>query len=372
MGSSQFTTAVRFRLGLPPVNDTPPVCQCGQDMTNDHLVGCTMLRKGPLCTRHDKIVQCISSCAKRMGAVTTVEPRGSSGGIPDIQITHARGTHFVEVSVVHPQAPSNRSAAMRGAGVPIEYRENAKFRKYEKYVRDNGPARFTAVVFDSYGASGSGVKDLERLLSGLGEDESDGRHTHSSPQVIRDFKESVAISIQRSNAIALLRGCTSSRAALGSTRRRAGTAHPVASRMVRNSLNRRGRSFGQVSSGPSSSNNGDVSSRQQSTAPRSASHVVSSAVLPPVVSESAQGRGSASQSPRSDTSWSLSPPPTPAFGGRLPPDSMDLHYMLSQDPEADTQPDSQATQILDPEFRLNPKDALEALLDAETALQCLQ
>ena len=134
--------------------------------------------------------------------------------VPDIHVSRPRETVFIEVSVVHPQAPSHQVEAQRGVQVPIEYRENAKKKKYESLVASTQPSRLIPAVWDTYGASGKGVKEVERLLvevSGEQYGDAEDRAVVANPKALRDFRETVAVSLQRGNAKALLLGAAHAR-----------------------------------------------------------------------------------------------------------------------------------------------------------------
>jgi hypothetical protein len=222
LSTPHFVVAMRFRLGLPPVNDLPHHCKCGQPMTNDHVVGCKSMARGPLTHRHNQVVMTCARHIRRLGFSVTVEPRDSPDGIPDLAISLADREHFVEISVLHPQAPSHQH------GNPIQNRENQKKAKYQQHTQRHAPSQLTVVVLDSYGASGAGVREFELVLQELHQSQGEGRGAEQY-LVVSEFKEAVAISLQRGNATALLRGNAESRAAriCGRTepdRRRAGTA----------------------------------------------------------------------------------------------------------------------------------------------------
>src|SRR4051812_23149619 len=122
---------------MPPVNDPPAVCAGGDGMTNDHLAGCTKMRRGPLTLRHDEMVYCIKRKVQQLGAAVPLDPKGSSCTRPDLQISHPVGQYIVEVSV-HPQAPTYQVQVSKGVGVPIQYRENQKRAKYKDLVQQEG------------------------------------------------------------------------------------------------------------------------------------------------------------------------------------------------------------------------------------------
>jgi hypothetical protein len=202
------------------------------------------------------VARCIVRKIRQLGSGADFERRDEYGVVPDIHVTRPRETVFIEVSVVHPQAPSHQAEAKRGALCPIEYRETAKKRKYETLVANSKPSRLIPAVWDTYGASGKGVKEVEGLLI-----EASGEHYGgteekiyvANPKAVREFRESVAVSLQRGNAKALLLGAARARDApiyhhqFNPNRRRAGygrrrVAHrprarnDVAERLVRGAL----------------------------------------------------------------------------------------------------------------------------------------
>ena len=316
LNSSQFGVALRFRLGLPPVNNMPEVCFCGSGMTPDHLAGCQKLARSVLTYRHDEVVSCISRQLKAAGAVVEQQPRGylrDSDGIPDLLVGNARGRHFVEVSVVHPQCKTYRKQAVRGVQYPIEDREKLKLRKYDEIQQRCGSGKLIAAVFDSYGATGGGVKELFALL---GQTASDNGEMVDGKRIVnrsaeRELKEVVAISLQRGNALAQLRGCTQSRdhrrwgRAGTSTQGRNGSSESVHSRMVNGAL---GVSRARLPSGGASSSLSSSSSSSSSSASSSSSSSSSSSLSSSSSSSSSVTSAPASTSAQSDLAMSLSVP----------------------------------------------------------------
>jgi len=76
------------------------------------------------------------------------------------------------------------------------------------------PSRLIPAVWDTYGASGKGVKEVEKLLvevSGEQYGDAEDRAVVANPKALRDFRETVAVSLQRGNAKALLLGAAHAR-----------------------------------------------------------------------------------------------------------------------------------------------------------------
>ena len=118
-----FQLALRHRLNLPVVDHLPPNCRgCGLPLKDDHshFHSCTKRKKKGIYVRHEMIVQCLYSLARRAGLHVSKERavRDSSGDktVPDLKFhnTHLGAVH-IDVSVVGSYAKSNEhdAAAMR-------------------------------------------------------------------------------------------------------------------------------------------------------------------------------------------------------------------------------------------------------------------
>jgi hypothetical protein len=256
------------------------------------------------------VVRCIAKKIRKTGHSAIVEPRGSSGGVPDIQLTYSGGQHFIEVSILHPQAPSHRNRARDSL---VQSRESRKRKKYQQLLQENAPADLTTVVYDTYGGSGSGVVELERLLTKLSSDQGDDDRTTVNRAAVAEFRSSVAITLQSGNATALLRGCTMAHDFIARGERR--QRNVVAQRMIGHALNVGSASSSSSSSSSATHRNRDV--RQPVSSDSSAAHAfLSSLSVVPPAPVSAQSQAAAS--PRLSPQLSLSLPMPEDIESKLP------------------------------------------------------
>ena len=263
----------------------------------DHLAGCTDMRRGPLTYRHDELVRCIQRHVKRLGSSADIEPHGKAREEdqdlrPDLCVHTLNCTYFVEVSILHPLMKSHSRHARQGQ--PIAYRENQKKAKYEAFMKEQQelhPCKLITVVYDSYGAPGEGVSELESLLVSIAEE--NGQDHYTARHAVREFQESAALSLQRGNAKALILGVTKSREAnMRGGRSRAQRGAGAASRFVTHALGtatvRPGAatssslsSASQCSSSTSSSSTSALSSSSSSAPAAAVTALLSSLSLPP-------------------------------------------------------------------------------------------
>ena len=136
----QDRTAVRKRLGLNPLDIMPKYCAgCGADMTSnsDHFLTCQFRRKNELNKRHDQIANCIANCiagiVREVGGCAKLEPshmdRESRKRV-DLDVLLDSKRILIDVTVIHPTAPSHRHAA---AMKPCQAAQKPKRRKTKKY-----------------------------------------------------------------------------------------------------------------------------------------------------------------------------------------------------------------------------------------------
>jgi hypothetical protein len=205
MGSSQFNTFVKLRFGIGIDRDV--TCKCGTVMKKgtpiDHFTGCKMLAGSALTARHDGIKTLLASFFNRAGARAEIERSlpGEERIRPDITVSTPHSMSHIDVSVVHPLAPSHIAAARMPEPRHIINRENSKCAKYGERAADE-EAQFIPAVVDTFGMFGSGmVKVIDLLRSTASSLEA----APGSP-LVKELEEALPFQIQRGNVQAVFRG----------------------------------------------------------------------------------------------------------------------------------------------------------------------
>jgi hypothetical protein len=212
--------ALRLRLHLPPREPDrlrTTTCPCGNgDLKQDplHFQSCALLKRTAITTRHDLVLQTLSTLAGELGVPRTVEPRplqivGEDGEAaerpsrlkPDLLLitaNHRAAELLTDVAIAHPAAESSLAlgSAMRPLSAAKD-RETRKERKYGHLVRDAQPGtrELKAFVMESFGAFGAHADHvLKVLLKHAVRDDDD-----DTPQLI-DARTRLSIALQRGNA----------------------------------------------------------------------------------------------------------------------------------------------------------------------------
>ena len=143
--------ASRIRLGLPPLDDLPVSCVCGQvlDDDPDHF-SCQNLRRSTVTSRHDSIVRLLAKHLRRASALVHEEQRfpGERKLRPDLDVFFSDEYLLVDVVVTHPAAPSRKSIKPLAAAGDWERR---KVNKYESLAAVHG-AKVFGFSLESIGA----------------------------------------------------------------------------------------------------------------------------------------------------------------------------------------------------------------------------
>ena len=150
--------ASRIRLGLPPLDNLPVSCVCGQvlDDDPDHFLSCQNLRRSAVTSRHDSIVRLLAKHLRRASALVHEEQRfpGERKLRPDLDVFFSDEYLLVDVVVTHPAAPSRKSIKPLAAAGDWERR---KVNKYESLAAVHG-AKVFGFSLESIGAwSGQAV-----------------------------------------------------------------------------------------------------------------------------------------------------------------------------------------------------------------------
>jgi hypothetical protein len=167
MSDFEAEVAVRYRLGLPPVQAMHRCPLCERDMVNDpwHCLSCESTRRRAVTRVHDSVANTICAFARQCGCVASVSFDG--GGLtPDGQVHTLEATWYFDVSGVHILAPSHLRSATPGSAVAA--RVAAKHRKYDNHA-SNHQSKFVPVVLDRFGSMAKESEDfLETIANEVG------------------------------------------------------------------------------------------------------------------------------------------------------------------------------------------------------------
>lgn len=212
--NASFSAACRLRLGLAPCDDLR-FCVCGANLRQHplHFLSCSTLR--PLATaRHDRLLQILARTGRQCGTTVQVEPSlGASsddGARADGHFFFTSVTVFIDVSVVHPAAPSYVKQGHRFLSAASR-REKQKEDLYLDRAKLAG-GLFFPFVLDSFGALG---KKAVSFLSRLRDEAVDNGLKEVSGISTNSFLyRSLSICLQAGNAAILLDGARRARAKL--------------------------------------------------------------------------------------------------------------------------------------------------------------
>ena len=211
LSDSHYRVAARFNLGLRPyrtiLSDQCASCGAVDILKRDpwHHLSCNGHKRQELTLRHDAIVHALYHHAHYSGAAVAREPAGLSaedGRRPDLHIVVPDASLLTDVVVSHPLAPSHLSAA---SGKPLTTANQAAARKLLKYkqLADDQQAAFLPFSVETTGGM---AEDAEELISQLTVTCKDHLTLPSARPFANSIRSSIAIAIQRGNAIAIHSG----------------------------------------------------------------------------------------------------------------------------------------------------------------------
>lgn len=214
-------------MGLRPYRTVLPdkCASCGNPdaLKRDpwHHLSCNGHKRHELTLRHDTVVQAIYHHAHYAGAAVTREPAGLSSEDrqrPDLHIVIAPRSILTDVVVSHPSAPSHVDTARR---TPLAVANQAAAVKQAKYtqVAHTQTADFIPFSVETHGGMAQGAEELIDQLAGACKDH---LILPSANQFTNHVRSSIAIAIQRGNALAIQAGHARAVRREG-MRRRAGT-----------------------------------------------------------------------------------------------------------------------------------------------------
>ena len=147
-----FALASRLRLGLVLFADVP-CCICGVSILESpfHFMGCSKL-SGARTTRHDRIVQVLSSVARLCGVVVQIEPRidGQDKQRGDGELFFHSQNGIFDCYVMHPCAKTYVKPAQRPLGASA-VGEKRKVIQYDTRCKAQG-FLFYPFVLEDFGA----------------------------------------------------------------------------------------------------------------------------------------------------------------------------------------------------------------------------
>jgi ribonuclease HI len=197
----EYRLALRHRLRLPVVDHLPSHCKgCSEPITDPaHWHSCpSRKKKGNYC-RHEKIVLCLQTLARRAGIFVTKEKaiRDSKGKrtVPDLKFSTAHtGVVHIDVTVCGSFADSNQHPRAKDVRAAEKTKQHYPGAAAEC-------ATFIPFVVDSLGNFGAGAWQIIDLIVGADLAQSAKGDQHTTPELTRmNIARAIAIQIQAGNA----------------------------------------------------------------------------------------------------------------------------------------------------------------------------
>ena len=215
----QYRLAARLNLGLQPVDsvtlgalpDTCPLCaQIRASHTSIradpwHFLSCRKLVNGEITARHDGVAEQVSRCAMLLGLRARREVDGLSTNTslrPDLLLSLPGRTVLSDVAVCHPLAPGRRSAYGTRPLAIAKDKENVKKAKYLAMSSAHCFVQLP-IALETTGGMGPAAVTLVKAMA-------DASQEHlvmwTRADVIREVAGSLAMAVQRGNAMAVIEG----------------------------------------------------------------------------------------------------------------------------------------------------------------------
>jgi len=210
LADQHYKLAARMNVRLPPVDGEHalpadcPLCDRTNGLRNDawHFLSCARVKTREVTARHDEVVNVLYRFALMMGIQAVREPEGlqaSDGRCPDLQLL-LPGRHILtDVCITHPLAPSRGRASCATLAAARHY-QTVKHRKYRETAAQHG-AELLPFVVETCGGMAS---DAVQLLAAMGDMGEERLAVWPRHVVIRQLMGSVAMAVQRGNAVAVL------------------------------------------------------------------------------------------------------------------------------------------------------------------------
>lgn len=170
-----------------------------------HYLSCNSHKSREISVRHNTVVQALYAHSTHSGAAAVREPVGLStedGRRPDLQIV-IPGEHILtDVVISHPLCPSHLATASTKHLATAQKAEQRKHRNYSDMARTQ-QARFLPFSVETTGGMG---KDAEELIDQISLACRDHLILPSHHHIANNIRASVAIAVQRGNALAVYAG----------------------------------------------------------------------------------------------------------------------------------------------------------------------
>jgi hypothetical protein len=214
----EYRIASRLNLGLQPMTGAavmPDVCVLCKKNTYSlnsirddpwHFLSCPRMSKGELSIRHDSVGLALYHSALLMGLRVQHEVKGldpTSDLRPDVLLTLPGRQILTDVAIAHPLAPG---AVRQGNGTrPLGCARHVETNKRRKYTKLSSLRGYEQLPFVVETCGGFGPS-ADALVKAMAEASEEHLRMWSKDEVIRHLVGSVAVSVQRGNALSYLSG----------------------------------------------------------------------------------------------------------------------------------------------------------------------
>jgi hypothetical protein len=204
-----YRVAALFNLGLDMPN-LPSDCHgCGSKdkLAKDpyHYLSCTQHKRKEITIGHNILVHILYVYNNMSGGTAVKEPQDlhdDDGRRPDLQMVTNNQHILTDVQITNPVCPSYKQGAARQELYAAELSEKRKMNKYTKTAAQHH-ATFIPFVMEATGGMSTSAQDIyERIV--LASRDSGSLWPHEI--IARDFRSSIAIAVQRRNAMTMIAG----------------------------------------------------------------------------------------------------------------------------------------------------------------------
>jgi hypothetical protein len=209
---TQFRIGARLNLGLPPFSDmrelpdSCPLCRRVDAISKDawHFLYCSTQMPLEINTRHNAVVDALYYAVLIMGGQAVREPKGmhrEDGRRPDLQVVFPGKHILTDVVISHPLSAGRLDIACGGRATAVAHAaQQKKKRKYEETA-----ARHEAkLLIFSVETCGGMAPDAMTMLDEISRAGQEHLSLWSHQQIVQHMLCSVAIAIQKGNAMAVL------------------------------------------------------------------------------------------------------------------------------------------------------------------------
>jgi hypothetical protein len=213
LSNPQYCVAARLNLKLQPLKDMVELSDdcgvCGKSLAlvNDpwHYLSCSKQKgsNGEITTRHNAVNDALYASVLTVGGQAVREPLGLNahdGKRPDLQTVFHGKQLLSDTVVTHPLAPSMLRWSSRRSCCAAEIKAKDKHKKYDDLAAQHR-ASFLALSVETCGGFSSDAAELVQRIA-RGSKETLDLWPYS--QVVQHIVRSIAIAIQRGNAMIVL------------------------------------------------------------------------------------------------------------------------------------------------------------------------